>query len=156
MKIDKSLLVAWSASILLHSLLVLTLIRPGVDAVDTSEPMVNRPIFVDLLPPNTESKDLISDSRDIAVDQTYPLDSLICGDKIKSYRGAGLLYSTFTNLVSYAPEYYPAYKSGIRVGDKLLNPGAFANANGIMTLYIDRDGKILTFDVPVAEICYNQ
>lgn len=157
-------LTAWVLSILLHAILIFVIlyvpasIQPSVQdtasAAGQPAPTVNQPFFVDILTAPHATDNTGNKQADIVVDQTRLPDSRVCKDKSSTYMGVGLLYSETTLEVTHAPEYYPAYKSGIRVGDKLLNPHADIDSQGFITLYVLRFGKQITFRSKAEKICF--
>lgn len=147
----RSTKVGLAATILLHLSLFLFFI-PIIPTKNTPPPPDEiKPLMVRLLPKTDAVHDeVLKGNKDTIV---YPANSQICGGKDKSYTGIGLIFMPGSHMVIYAPEYYPAYKAGVRVGDYILDP--YSNPiNGYVDLEIRRGYNTLKFHIKVDNICY--
>jgi hypothetical protein len=66
--------------------------------------------------------------------------------------GIGLRYD-LDDVVSDAPQSYPAYKAGIRPGDAVLNPYFQPDADGYDTVDIARHGRRHHWRIKTQWIC---
>lgn len=80
----------------------------------------------------------------------------ICSNKDPNYVGVGLIHGFGSDVVSEAPEFYPAYKAGVRVGDLILNPefNSKATKEGWVEVRVERQGKFLIFKIKQEKICF--
>ena len=85
----------------------------------------------------------------------YVYDKKICELADNTYIGVGIIFAPFNDTISYAPEQYPAYKAGIRVGDTILNPTE-EMINGYIKFEIMRGIARFTFNVKAEKICYQE
>ncbi len=76
---------------------------------------------------------------------------LACLDS-KAYLGIGIQYD-LNDLVIVAPESYPAYKAGIRLGDEVLNPDFEPDADGYEIVEFKREGKHHWRRIKTQRIC---
>jgi hypothetical protein len=175
----KHAMLAWTGSIALHILLILPFLLDYTLASTTAEPeqssdslFVNQHVFIESLPDlnSDQARDLVPDidqsqqqESNINTEQSasntgpvesFPADDLFCADKSQVFLGVGVLYSRDDGMVTYAPEYYPAFRAGIRTGDLILNPDDQVDASGYITLKISRQGRSLIFRIKAEKICY--
>jgi membrane-associated protease RseP (regulator of RpoE activity) len=78
----------------------------------------------------------------------------VCKGKDKHYTGIGIIWQPGSGFIIEAPEGFPAYGAGIRPGDILQNPYHEPDANGVVTIRIERYDKQLVFKVKQGKICY--
>jgi predicted metalloprotease with PDZ domain len=111
-----------------------------------------KPVTVRLIPKEQPSKDpeILKGNKDSL---SYPTDPHICSSKDKSYRGVGIIYSYGSNMIVHAPEYYPAYKAGLRLGDFIVNETT--EVNGYIDFDVRRGYTKLFFHIKLDNICYN-
>lgn len=81
-------------------------------------------------------------------------EKVFCSDKDKRYKGIGITYYVKQRVVLSAPQSYPAYKAGVRVGDGVIDPGYVPNKDGTVDVIVTRDEKELHFVIMPGEICY--
>lgn len=112
-------------SVVLH-LLLLFLILPPEPKYPKLDPdpdsIMPMPVEVRLIPkfdPSLTSETKIVDEGNRI---SYPIDDRVCNGKDKSYKGIGIIYNPGTHIITHAPEYYPGYKAGLRVGDFIVEP----------------------------------
>lgn len=73
------------------------------------------------------------------------------------YGGIGIKRIEATGEVTEAPEYYPAYIAGIRVGDMLLSEKEILGEPGTeVDVRVERDSDKYTFTVMRDRICYDK
>lgn len=78
----------------------------------------------------------------------------VTGEQKKDYRGIGIIDNPISGLVIQAPPQYPAYKAGIREGDRII---AFVHRGDYVHVVIERDGRIeLSFKVRKERICLTE
>jgi hypothetical protein len=134
---------------LLLPFIIIPILHPPVSNVPKSTEKV---LEVTLLPPKESlaEKLPISDIPNQNISQTDPV---ICKNQDKNYFGVGFIYSPFTSLVTYAPEFYPAYKAGIRIGDMVLDPDT-PIVNGFLDIEIIRGYQQMHFRIKAENICF--
>lgn len=72
----------------------------------------------------------------------------------KSYGGIGIVLNFFENSIDECPEYYPAFKAGLRKGDIILGQDEIRGEPGTqITISVKRQSEILTFTVTREKIC---
>ena len=124
-------------------------------------------ISAELLPPETESATEDKKQQTIRMlkgdiyykDDTTPtldeVDAEICNGKSDTYVGAGIIIQPGSDLVTSAPPQYPAYKAGIRVGDKLIDPfGSDVMPDGYIDFTVLRNNELIKFHIKAEKICY--
>jgi hypothetical protein len=123
-------------------------------------PLGSDPALVEitLLPLKPKLADVANDVLEISKNEIpspkYKTDARICTNKDKHYFGVGFIWNPGSNRVTHAPEDYPAYKAGMRVGDFVVNPDNDFN-DGYIDLYIVRErGQQLHFHIKGDNICY--
>lgn len=85
---------------------------------------------------------------------SYPTDSLVCSGRDKTYVGIGIIFNIGSYTISHAPEYYPAFKAGVRVGDVIANP-PLEIVDGYIDIEVIRGYTHLRFHVKADNICFN-
>jgi hypothetical protein len=80
----------------------------------------------------------------------------MCKEKDKHYIGIGIIWQPGSGFIIDAPEGFPAYSAGIRPGDILQNQYHEPDANGIVTIRIDRYSKQFVFKIKQGKICYEE
>lgn len=108
-------------------------------------------VSVTLIPP-TEHKSAILPANGEA-EIIAQVDSNICENQGKTYLGVGIRYSPFTNLITHVPEFYPAYRAGMRVGDMLLDPDT-PIVDGYLDIEAVRGYQQMHFHIKAEQICY--
>jgi hypothetical protein len=79
-------------------------------------------------------------------------DKLICASVDKEYLGIGILHGLRgIDIVIHAPHYYPAYRAGIREGDRIILLERFGD---FIHILISRNGVNLSFKVRMEKICF--
>ena len=82
------------------------------------------------------------------------LGELICAGKDANYEGVGMIIQPGSNRVISAPEAYPAYKAGIRLGDRIADPYGPSPKAGIITFDVETDHGNRLVRVRQAKICF--
>jgi hypothetical protein len=109
-------------------------------------------ISVALLPP-IEHSSIVTPPVDSSSELVAQVDPNICKDQGKTYLGVGFRYSPFTNLVTHIPEYYPAYRAGMRIGDMVLDPDT-PIVDGYLDIEVVRGYQQMHFRIKAEQICY--
>jgi len=142
-----------SGTLIIHlSLLLQFIVIPSTKKPLSGGATGGKEIVVTLLPP-TQHKSIILPPDESPIKVLSHIDPDICANKDNSYMGVGFRYSPFTNLVIDVPEYYPAYKAGIRVGDLLLDPDS-PIVDGYLNIEIIRGYQQIHFRIKAEQICY--
>jgi len=142
-------------TIILHLALLFSFL-PSVPKYPKLEPDPDSimPIEVRLIPiiePTTETETKITDKGDRI---SYPIDGKICNGKDKLYKGIGVIYNPGTHIITHAPEYYPGYKAGLRVGDYIVDPEV-KEIDGYINFDILRSHEQHQFHIKADTICFN-
>jgi hypothetical protein len=69
------------------------------------------------------------------------------------YVGVGFMYERGTGLINDVPESYPAYKSGIRAGDYLVDEYRAATQGGYWEGEINHLGRTTKYRIKATTIC---
>lgn len=151
----KKRMVGLVCSTIVHMSLLIYLIFPIVTPPPPPPPPAEdepKPVSVRLIPREQPSKDtdVLKGNKDAL---SYPTDPQICSAKDKMYRGVGIIHTFGSNMVVYAPEYYPAYKAGMRVGDFIVNDTK--EVDGYIDFEVRRGYTALFFHIKSDNICYN-
>lgn len=154
MNFKKGLLI----SLIIHSIIIfLIFFRPSLNCPCQSQPQaglegsVNVPIEEVIVEPGTENKKTEEDDQ--SLDGGYlPKDGRDCGED-DWYGGIGVEHQP-DGVVLNVPKSYPAYKSGIRVGDIIKNVDDLRGLVDMeVRVFITREGKDLYIDVTRTKIC---
>jgi hypothetical protein len=89
-------------------------------------------------------------------DKGYVRDEQMCEGKDNTYTGVGIMIQPGSDTVIKAPEQYPAYRAGMRVGDFIIDPFGVDIVDGYMTFKIMRHTEIMEFHIKVENICYKK
>lgn len=147
------------ASFMLHLFLFLYLFLPPVlHKRNTASNLEENKVEVQLLSDPKVSRNTITIPKSelgLTMPSEISEDIIPCKDKASTYQGIGVLYYGPVNAVYKAPEQYPAYRAGIRVGDQLLNPGEEV-INGYVDVYIQRGYEKLRFHIKIGTICFEE
>lgn len=112
------------------------------------EPPKETSLSVRLLKPEQKQKEPPKKSEGFVPDKT------VCESKHPSYEGIGIVHQLGTSMIIMAPEQYPAYQAGIRVGDMIVEMYKIPNSN-LMFVEVNRHGVNLSFKVKRQKICYD-
>ncbi len=160
----RNFVIAITCSILLH-FIILFAVLPDKKTDSQTKPPENT-ISAELLSPDTPSDEDKKEQtiRMLKGDIYYraddkpaidKVDAAMCDGKDNTYIGAGIMIQPGTDLVTSAPPQYPAYKSGIRVGDKLVDPfGSDVMPDGYIDFTVLRGTELITFHIKAENICY--
>lgn len=111
-----------------------------VELIETKQPATHPP--VDQTPVDKHGKKI------------YRRDEVICSGKDNTYVGVGIMIQPGSDTVTSAPEQYPAYMAGMRVGDFILDPFSTQIVDGYIDFDVRRNTDILKFHIKVDNICY--
>lgn len=118
--------IGFIATLLLHASLMVFWIHRAGSAPEASA-STKHEVEVTLLPPQStvttmpgkDSKPLPIVEDGLSALTGVPGSAVVaCTATNKKYHGIGIVYNPFTGIVLQAPTAYPAYKAGIRVGDR--------------------------------------
>lgn len=143
-------------TIILHLIVILLLIWPKslekVDEPPNSE-SIPKPFMVKLLPPTPPSitTEVLKGNTDSIL---YPTDEKICEGKDRKYTGIGIIWMPGSGMVVHAPEFYPAYKAGVRMGDLIVGP--IEELDGYVDFTVMRSNNRLNFHVKLESICFDE
>lgn len=138
-------------SILIHIIILsLLIIHVKLPSLNTPKSVVkSENIEITFIPLKKDS--LATTVNSVSGKFSTPIDPEICKGKDGSYVGVGLTYMGDSRITS-VPAFYPAYKAGIRVGDKFLD---FDDVNdGYVSITVKRNFDILKFHIKTEKICY--
>jgi hypothetical protein len=86
--------------------------------------------------------------------KVYKRDEVICSNKDNTYVGVGLMIQPGSDTIIAAPEQYPAYLAGMRVGDFIIDPFFTQIVDGYLDFDVRRGTEIIKFHIKVENICY--
>ena len=150
----KKRMVGLVCSMFLHTSLFVYLIFPPLQIIPSQKQEQDepKPVSVKLIPMEkpSEDADILKGNKDAL---SYPTDPEICSGLDKTYRGVGVMSTFGSNMIVYAPEFYPGYKAGLRIGDYIVNDAR--EVNGYIDFEIRRGYTALFFHIKTDNICYN-
>jgi len=152
----QSKVIGATGTILLHLLIVFAFLYNPPKYLDIQPvPEMKEPhrIEVKLIPIIKPTLDSIIKTKDNGKKVSYPTDSKICNGKDKFYKGIGVIYNPGTHIITHAPEYYPGYIAGLRVGDFIVDPES-QEINGYITFDIMRSREQQQFHIKTDNICF--
>jgi hypothetical protein len=145
-------------TIILHSFLLFSFLPskpkyPKVDPIpNTTIPLSVEVRLIPIIEPTSNIETKIADEGKKV---SYPTDGRICGGKDKHYKGIGVIYNPGTHIITHAPEYYPGYISGLRIGDYIVDPEV-AEVDGYIRFDILRAHEQLRFHIKTDNICFQE
>jgi hypothetical protein len=83
----------------------------------------------------------------------------VCTGKDENYKGIGIIVNPAldSGLIIEAPPFYPAYKAGMRVGDRIYDPYKAPDAGGVYHYLIQRpDFSRVVIHVRKEKICFRK
>lgn len=89
-------------------------------------------------------------------DKGYKRDEIMCAGKDNTYTGVGIMIQPGSDTIIKAPEQYPAYRAGMRVGDFIIDPFGVDIVDGYMDFRIMRHTEVIQFHIKVENICYKK
>ena len=89
-------------------------------------------------------------------DAGYKRDEVMCAGKDNTYVGVGIKIQPGSDTIVAAPEQYPAYRAGMRVGDFIIDPFGVDIVDGYMDFKIMRHTEVFQFHIKVENICYKK
>lgn len=140
-------------SILIHILPLLFLISLAVPKGEGNNPKQENTVRVTLLPLKKENFPQQQQVGKTGKENQITVDEKICKDKDPSYEGVGFEYDPGTGIINNVPEFYPAYKAGVRLGDFLPMPYIIPK-NGYLDFFVIRGYQKIYFHVKTEKICY--
>lgn len=154
----KSKVIGAAGTIFLHLLIVFVFLYNPPKFLDMQPvPEMKEPhrIEVRLIPIIEPTLDTIIKTKEGDKKVSYPNDGKICGGKDKFYKGIGIIYNPGTHVITHAPEYYPGYIAGLRLGDIILDPDV-PESNGYINFDILRSHERLSFRIKADNICFQE
>lgn len=154
---SKAKVSAGIATVLLH-LLIATLLfwhsTPEKQPTPLLETPQNERVASGLLPRSLQDSDVITRQFEDAA----AIRRTMCGGKDPSYRGIGVMVNYGSQAITSAPDFYPGYRAGLRVGDVILNPyfNEQPDSQGWVVVRIERYDQRLEFRIKQEQICYKQ
>jgi len=139
-----------TCSILIHLVVVFPLFNKNIPP-DQKPVTYNNFRSVELIPIKVTLEINIKDGGRVK----NKIDSKICDGKDNTYTGIGIVYRFGSNIITHAPESYPAYIAGIRVGDMVVNDG-FDLIKGYADIEVKRGNELLKFHIKADRICYQE
>jgi hypothetical protein len=141
-------------SILLHLCIFLFLFwKPTILPPPPPPPEKQKPVSVRLIARNDTTKENIPITKDGW--KLSRRDPELCRSVDgKTYVGIGIKFDPWLYKITRAPEQYPAYIAGMRVGDALVNPYASADENGYIDMDVFRGEQRISFHIKREKICY--
>jgi hypothetical protein len=161
---DKRILWALVASTLIHAIFFIT-VRP--DLVKSEKTPVGiktkSSVEVKLLPREISKKTPVESKGTDPILPPVQTDRTICTGQDKNYEGVGIIYNgdkeKGTGVIMLAPEYYPGYRAGLRVGDYIVNMPLFVQDGHIkfeiMRFAGDGNSYRIVYNIKIERICYS-
>jgi hypothetical protein len=149
------MVIAVTGSLLVHAAFLLMLALSWVTPPKEKEEPASENIRIELIetrpltPPTPDSTPIDKHGKKV-----YRRDEVICSNKDNTYVGAGLMIQPGSDTVVAAPEQYPAYIAGMRVGDFIIDPFFTNIVDGYLDFDVRRGTEILKFHIKVENICY--
>lgn len=154
----KSKLAGVIGTILLHLLVVFSFLY-NPPKYHKIEPIPNAtmplPVEVRLIPIIEPTLEIETKIADEGKKVSYPTDGRICNGKDRYYKGIGVIYNPGTHVITHAPEYYPGYQAGLRIGDYIVDPDV-AEVDGYINFDILRAHEQLHFHIKTDNICVQE
>lgn len=145
-------------TVALHSLLLLSFLTFGAKYPESSSDStaeILELIEVQLIPITEPQPEVDAKMEKEGKSAVYPTDGRICNGKDKFYKGVGIIFNPGTNTIIHAPEYYPGYIAGLRVGDYIENTDLI-EVDGYIDFDISRYSERLSFHIKADNICFQE
>lgn len=78
----------------------------------------------------------------------------MCDANGSTYDGVGLYYQAATGLITQVPEEYPAYRNGVRLGDRVIGNEFTSTDDGYLIFSVERYGQYIYFRIKKEKICF--
>jgi hypothetical protein len=148
------LIFAVIGSLLIHAAFLLILAMSWISPPAPKHENTKSWIKVELIETKPAPKSKDNTPLDKYGKKVYKRDEVICSNKDNTYVGVGLIIQPGADTVLSAPEQYPAYIAGMRVGDFILDPFFTQIVNGYLDFDVRRGTEIIKFHIKVENICY--
>lgn len=152
-----------AATVLLHALLLVFWIHRPASGTPPPAGKANE-VEVTLLPPTSsftampavaKPEPVLADGEPMPPTGVPGQAVVACNEKHKKYQGIGIVYNPFTGIVLQAPTAYPAYKAGIRAGDRALM--FMPSEDGHLLVDMQRkSGERFSVYIKPLSICYDE
>lgn len=149
-------------SILLHCIIAFFIVSAGVKDEAGQKKPKKESSYVDLVATESKQPKKSEQSKEneseVAIKTSKasdPIQKEFCSSSDKNYKGIGMIFDDFSNIILTVPEYYPGYKAGLRIGDTILQDSVI-NTPDTLTLTVKRDNKELKFSISKEKICYKK
>lgn len=138
-------------SLFLHFLILFFILYGFSKTAIQKEVKLEEPILVAVTLLEKSPTDSIIDTGD-GIGISSESDKLICANADKEYLGIGILHGLRgIDMIIHAPMYYPAYRAGIREGDKIIS---LERLGDFIYITILRNEENLSFKVKMEKICF--
>lgn len=153
--IDWKKVIAFTVSILIHLFVIVFVATPQVGGESVEEQINTEPDPVQVrLLPKEEKTAAEKTEADKGAPTEMSITDLVCTDEKSTYKGIGIIWWPDTGQVLEAPEFNPAYKAGIRVGDFIIND--VTQVDGYVDIIVLRNYNKLTFRIKTENICFDE
>lgn len=146
--------VSFITSALIHALVIFALFSPHKRGENNTQEKKNEANFVHVrLIPRTDSK--VSERPvSMGTGMGTIIISSPCTGTGNLYDGVGLYYMAATGLITQVPKEYPAYRNGVRIGDRVLNNMFTDTVDGYLLFDVERYGQYISFRIKKEKICF--
>jgi hypothetical protein len=141
-------------SLLIHAAFLLILASSWVTPPPPKSPPVPQLHANLLVPKKSTAQQIDKTPVDKHGRKVYKRDEVICSNKDGTYVGVGIIIQPGADRIISAPEQYPGYIAGLRVGDYLVDPFSTHIVDGYLDFDVRRGIEVMQFHIKVENICY--